>query len=63
MSMFPDKESAPGVANGEEGAVRTSSPRLCSQELFRNGSTVCIDHHGEQYWLRLTRGNKLILTK
>lgn len=43
--------------------MRTTSPKLSSQDLFRNGSTVCIEHHGEHYWLRLTRGNKLILTK
>jgi hemin uptake protein HemP len=63
MSMFPDNELSPAAASVEEGAVRTASPKLFSQELFRNGSTVCIEHQGEQYWLRLTRGNKLILTK
>jgi hemin uptake protein HemP len=36
---------------------------LSSQELFRNGNTVRIEHAGQTYWLRLTRGNKLILTK
>lgn len=61
--MFPDNEPSAGVASGEDNAVRTSSPKLFSQELFRNSSTVCIEHQGEQYWLRLTRGNKLILTK
>jgi hemin uptake protein HemP len=63
MSMFPDNQPSAGVASGEESAARTSSPKLFSQELFRNSSTVCIEHQGEQYWLRLTRGNKLILTK
>ncbi len=37
--------------------------QLSSQELFRNGNTVRIEHAGQTYWLRLTRGNKLILTK
>ena len=63
MSMFPDNESSPSVAGGEETSVRSVSPKLFSQELFRNSNTVCIEHQGEQYWLRLTRGNKLILTK
>lgn len=36
---------------------------LSSQELFRHGNTVRIEHAGQTYWLRLTRGNKLILTK
>lgn len=61
--MFPENESSSGVASGEQTAVRPASPKLFSQELFRNSSTVCIEHQGEQYWLRLTRGNKLILTK
>jgi hemin uptake protein HemP len=36
---------------------------LTSRELFRHGNTVRIEHAGQTYWLRLTRGNKLILTK
>ncbi|HET8711190.1 MAG TPA: hemin uptake protein HemP [Spongiibacteraceae bacterium] len=40
-----------------------SSPCLTSEELFRSGNTVRIEHAGQTYWLRLTRGNKLILTK
>ncbi len=37
--------------------------QLSSEELFRKGNTVRIEHAGQTYWLRLTRGNKLILTK
>lgn len=37
--------------------------RLCTRDLFRDGNTVRIDHEGQTYWLRLTRANKLILTK
>lgn len=37
--------------------------QLSSEELFRSGNTVRIEHAGQVYWLRLTRGNKLILTK
>jgi hemin uptake protein HemP len=36
---------------------------LSSRELFRHGKTVRIEHQKEFYWLRLTRANKLILTK
>lgn len=42
---------------------RLQPPQLASSDLFRHGNTVCIEHHGQQYWLRLTRANKLILTK
>jgi hemin uptake protein HemP len=38
-------------------------PELSSRDLFRHANTVRIEHNGEHYWLRLTRGNKLILTK
>ncbi len=34
-----------------------------SEDLFGNGNEVLIQHRGEQYHLRLTRNNKLILTK
>lgn len=37
---------------------------LRSEELFNNKSrTVFIEHAGQRYQLRLTRENKLILTK
>ena len=34
-----------------------------SRDLFRGGNTVHIAHAGQCYQLRLTRENKLILTK
>lgn len=51
--------SPPASGTGGEAVPQ----KLFSQELFRSGNTVCIEHQGEHYWLRLTRGNKLILTK
>lgn len=39
------------------------APILFSRELFRDTNTVQIEHDGQFYLLRLTRGNKLILTK
>lgn len=41
----------------------SSALQLSSRELFRHANTVRIEHNGEHYCLRLTRGNKLILTK
>jgi hemin uptake protein HemP len=60
MTNHPDNITASTSAaiNSEQAAQK-----LFSQELFRSGNTVCIEHQGEHYWLRLTRGNKLILTK
>ena len=38
-------------------------PRVESGQLLRGHSTMLIDHGGQHYTLRLTRDNKLILTK
>lgn len=37
--------------------------RLKSTDLFVNTREVLIEHHGEEYRLRLTSQGKLILTK
>ncbi len=43
---------------------RTSRlPTLQSHNLFSMSKEVRIEHEGEEYRLRLTRNNKLILTK
>ncbi len=36
---------------------------ISSENLFGTGKEVLIQHRGEQYHLRLTRNDKLILTK
>lgn len=36
---------------------------VSSQALFRGARTLCIEHAGQRYLLRITRENKLILTK
>ncbi len=38
-------------------------PSIDSRQLFRNHRLVQIEHAGQHYQLRLTRENKLILTK
>lgn len=38
-------------------------PMLHSQHLFSMGREIRILHEGEEYRLRLTRNNRLILTK
>lgn len=38
-------------------------PRLRSEELFRQGHELIIEHNGQEYRLRLTRNDKLILNK
>lgn len=40
-----------------------TSPVVPSSRLFGGARTVWIDHAGQRYMLRITRENKLILTK
>lgn len=45
-------------------AAASDAPVIDSRQLFAPGqSTVLIAHGGQRYTLRLTRENKLILTK
>jgi hemin uptake protein HemP len=45
-------------------APSVATPRvISSSELLMGNNEVLIDHHGAQYRLRLTRQDKLILTK
>jgi len=41
----------------------TARPRVESEEILRGNTTVEIEHAGQRYLLRVTRENKLILTK
>jgi hemin uptake protein HemP len=43
--------------------IRSSVPRLSSAELLRGTHELVIEHHGQEYRLRLTRNDKLILNK
>lgn len=43
---------------------QVSSPiRIDSRQLFQETRQIIIEHEGEDYCLRVTRQNKLILTK
>ncbi len=58
-TVSPDPTSAPA------GPVRESRrrPSISSLDLFRGGREIVIRHRGEEYRLRITRAEKLILTK
>lgn len=38
-------------------------PRVPSEEIFLGEGKIVIEHNGEEYILRITRQNKLLLTK
>lgn len=53
---------------GRSGSLLVEQPissvrSISSESLLANGSEVLISHQGERYHLKLTRNNKLILTK
>lgn len=66
ISSEPSQASAPASHSRPTlrmpvSAVRT--PRVDSQRLLSGGRELVIEHSGQEYRLRLTRNDKLILTK
>lgn len=58
-----DMDTAMGTnADGQSSAI-TSIKRLNSEKLLGGSNEVMIQHQNETYVLRLTKQNKLILTK
>jgi len=53
---LPPAQSQPGQRPAER-------PRISSHNLLQGASSVEIEHAGQRYLLRVTRENKLILTK
>ncbi len=50
----------------DRAAIRGANPSrkmLSTRELLGNAREVVIEHGGEEYLLRITRNQKLILTK
>ncbi|MBI2276713.1 MAG: hemin uptake protein HemP [Dechloromonas sp.] len=58
MDTMP-KPTAPAPA----AANTQPRPRIASEDLLRGNSALEIEHAGQRYLLRVTRENKLILTK
>jgi len=44
-------------------AINATYPQIASHEILRGHNAVVIEHAGQRYLLRVTRENKLILTK
>lgn len=63
-SVSPDGHetvSAPAMANS--GVRASLIKRVDSERLLSGGHELVIEHAGQEYRLRLTRNDKLILTK
>lgn len=61
MSRTPVRPAPSAPVPPSQGVAAPET--LDSRQLFRGGNTVQIAHAGQCYQLRLTRENKLILTK
>ncbi|HEY6942879.1 hemin uptake protein HemP [Dokdonella sp.] len=58
---FPLDADAPAAARPV--AITPRAARISSSTLLAGGRELVIDHAGQEYHLRLTRNDKLILTK
>jgi hemin uptake protein HemP len=64
--MFQNPAFDASNATRSDDAPPPTSPdrlRIDSRRLLAGGRELVIDHAGQQYRLRLTRNDKLILTK
>ncbi|BBP01298.1 hemin uptake protein HemP [Sulfuriferula nivalis] len=51
-----------GVTPATTSKTAQTPPRYDSKHLFGEGNVAIIQHAGREYQLRITAGNKLILT-
>lgn len=65
-TMSTTMDSSPADDNAPASSMRqplTPPARVDSQQLFEGQRELIIQHQGEEYRLRITRHDKLILTK
>ncbi|WP_440225026.1 hemin uptake protein HemP [Dokdonella sp. MW10] len=58
-----DPVSSPSLASAVSAARVAPAKRIDSHRLLSGGRELVIEHAGQEYRLRLTRNDKLILTK
>jgi hemin uptake protein HemP len=57
-----EAQTKPPLSNSPPDST-AARPLIESEQILRGNSTVEIEHAGQRYLLRVTRENKLILTK
>ncbi len=60
---MPPIPSSPIRQPAPNAARQPDLPRVQSRDLLQGNSLILIEHGGDRYYLRMTRNNKLILTK
>lgn len=53
----------PLAAGSPRAEIKTPAHRVSTELLFRGAKEIVIRHQGDDYRLRITRNDKLILTK
>jgi hemin uptake protein HemP len=61
--VFPAATADSRAKSLDHPARRTPVPRIGSEKLLLGAHELVIEHAGQEYHLRLTRNDKLILTK
>jgi hemin uptake protein HemP len=60
---MPADPMCPPSANRTVQPPRSEPPLVQSHDILRGSNLIRIAHAGDHYYLRMTRNNKLILTK
>jgi hemin uptake protein HemP len=63
LSLRPSPFPPSAVHRGAAPRLATATRRVASDLLLAGGRELVIQHQGSEYHLRLTRNDKLILTK
>ena len=63
MKNMETGKTKPDGDNAIPQAAEQAPRRLNSRHIFEGHNQVVIEHEGQDYFLRLTRQGKLILTK
>lgn len=61
--MSPSRNKNPDTTGLRPSIRDDNVTRVHSADLFRKNRRLIIEHQGEEYCLRLTRNERLILTK
>ena len=61
--VFPASTAESRAKSLEHPVRRAPVPRIGSEKLLLGSHELVIEHAGQEYHLRLTRNDKLILTK
>jgi hemin uptake protein HemP len=60
---MPPLNQSPARACAPAAAGQPDLPKVASRDLLKGSNLLLIEHGGDRYYLRMTRNNKLILTK